>query len=946
MADKRLYNPKEIEAKWRERWEKDGVYRASDTGGKKAYVLDMFPYPSGAGLHVGHPKGYIATDSYSRMRRMQGYSVLHPMGWDAFGLPAEQYALANKVHPRKAVAENVARFKEQLSKIGLDYDWSREINTTDPEYYRWTQWIFLELFKKGLAYESYAPINWCPSCQTGLANEDLEGGKCERCGSEVIKKPMRQWVLKITDYADRMLEDLALLPKWPEHIREMQKHWIGRSEGAEIDFAIAGRSEKITVFTTRPDTLFGATFMVLAPEHPLIETLAGELTNEKEVFAYVSEARNKSELERQENKEKTGVELKGVKAVNPANGEEIPLFVADYVLGSYGKGAVMAVPSHDERDFAFAKKFDIPMRQVLEPIFYGQTDLDRVNPEKPFVERNAIAAIVKHWSEEKYIVLKWKKIAWYTFLTGGIEEGQSAEEALRSELLEETGYKNFRIARKLPSFHSMFFHGPKNENRFGHFQAFFVELIDDEREEVDASELAKHEALWLTEEEASKVMTAQSHYYLLDALDGFDGAQTGEGILVNSGAFDGMESEEAKQAITEKVGGRLTKTYRLQDWVFSRQRYWGEPIPLVHCEKDGVVPVPETELPVKLPDVEKYEPTGTGESPLAAIDEWVNTTCPTCGGPAKRETNTMPQWAGSCWYYLRYMDPHNDTKLVDPTKEKHWAPVDLYVGGAEHATRHLIYARFWHKFLYDIGVVSTVEPFMELHSVGLILAEDGRKMSKRFNNVVNPDDVIDEWGADAFRTYEMFMGPFKDTIAWSTKGLAGPRRFIEKIWYLQDRVVDTALDEATERLMHQTVKKVGEDIEGFAFNTAISSLMIYTNALHELKEVPKQAYETLILLVAPFAPHMAEELWETLGHAESLQMGPWPSYDASKIVSGTVTLVVQINGKRRGDIEVARDLSEADALKQAREDATVGKHIPENPERVIYVANRILNVIG
>lgn len=944
MADKRPYNPSEIEAKWQGRWASEKTYEASDTADKKAYVLDMFPYPSGSGLHVGHPKGYIATDTYSRLKRMQGHSVLHPMGWDAFGLPAEQYALANKVHPKKAVAENVARFKEQLGKIGLDYDWSRELNTTDPAYYRWTQWIFLQLFKKGLAYESYAPINWCPSCQTGLANEDLEGGKCERCGSEVIKKPMRQWVLKITDYADRMLEDLALLPKWPEHIREMQKHWIGRSEGAEIDFKVTGSEQPITVFTTRPDTLFGATFLVLAPEHPLLEASKDRIENVQEVFAYVTDAKNKSELERQESKEKTGVELKGVKAVNPANGTEIPVFVADYVLGSYGKGAVMAVPAHDERDFEFAKKFDLPITKVLEPIFYGKKETDRVHENEPFVERDAIFALVKHHSEEKYIVLKWKKIAWHTFVTGGIEAGQTPEEAARAEILEETGYKNLRLVRSLPKFHSKFFHGPKNENRFGHFESFLFELVDDEREPVSDAELEKHEALWLTKEEALPLITASSHHYILGTLDAEE-FYGDEGILVNSGKFDGMESKDAKEAITKAVGGRMAKTYRLQDWVFSRQRYWGEPIPLIHCESCGVVPVPEEELPVTLPEVEHYEPTGTGESPLAAIEEWVNVTCPKCGGKGKRETNTMPQWAGSCWYYLRYMDPHNDTALVDPSKEKHWAPVDLYVGGAEHATRHLIYARFWHKFLYDIGVVSTVEPFMELHSVGLILAEDGRKMSKRFNNVVNPDDVIAEWGADAFRTYEMFMGPFKDTIAWSTKGLAGPRRFLEKIWHLKDRVEDVPLDADTERLMHQTIKKVGEDIEGFAFNTAISSLMIYTNALHELPKIPKQAYEALILLVAPFAPHMAEELWETLGHAESLQKGPWPTYDPEKLMTSTVTIIFQVNGKKRAEVLVPRGIDEAGTLKILNENADLVKYL-QKVKRIVHVPDRIINVIS
>lgn len=944
MADTRPYNPKEIEEKWRKRWEESGVYQASDTGDKKAYVLDMFPYPSGAGLHVGHPKGYIATDAYSRMKRMQGHSVLHPMGWDAFGLPAEQYALQNKVHPRKAVEENVARFKEQLSRIGLDYDWSREVNTTDPTYYRWTQWIFLQLFKKGLAYESYAPINWCPSCQTGLANEDLDGGNCERCGSAVIKKPMRQWVLKITDYADRMLDDLELLPRWPDHIKEMQRNWIGRSEGAELTFSIAGGSEEVKVFTTRPDTLYGATFLVLAPEHPLVTVLGARMENVHAVMAYAKEAHDKSELERQENKEKTGVLLEGVRAINPATKEEIPVFVADYVLGGYGTGAVMGVPAHDERDHAFATKYGIEIRQVIEPLFYGAGD-DQVDQTKPFVERQAVAAIVKHPTEEKYLALKWKTIAWHTFITGGIEAGQTPEEAIRAEILEETGYTDLKLVRTFNKFHSKFFHGPKNENRFGHFHPFYFELQSEAQETVDDAEKAKHEPLWLTREECLKHMTVESNRYFLGLIDGSGDLYGGDGILVNSGEFTGLENEEAKAKITAFAGGTMTKTYRLQDWVFSRQRYWGEPIPLIHCEKCGVVPVPESDLPVTLPDVEHYEPAGTGESPLANITEWVNVTCSQCGGPGKRETNTMPQWAGSCWYYLRFMDPHNDTALVDPTKEKHWAPVDVYVGGAEHATRHLIYARFWHKFLYDNGVVSTPEPFTELHSVGLILAEDGRKMSKRFGNVVNPDDVIDEWGADAFRTYEMFMGPFKDTIAWSTQGLAGPRRFIEKVWYMQDKIDDSTLDEETERLMHATVRKVGDDIQSFAFNTAISTLMIYANALHALPKIPRSAYETLILLLAPFAPHITDELWEVLGHPDSLQKGPWPIYDEEKLVTNTALVIVQINGKKRGELTLPRDASEEDAVTAVRSDSALAPQIPENPTRIVYVANRILNFI-
>lgn len=775
------YDHTKIEKKWQKEWDSQGIYRSQDGATKpKAYVLDMFPYPSGDGLHVGHPKGYIATDIYSRHARMQGKNVLHPMGWDAFGLPAENFAIKNKIHPRKAVEKNVARFKEQLQKIGLDYDWSREINTTDPEYYKWTQWIFLKLLEKGLAYEAFEPINWCPSCQTGLANEDLDNGVCERCGSQVEKKPMRQWTLKITDYAERLLKDLDLLPEWQEHIKESQRNWIGRSEGAEIEFAIDGSTEKLKVFTTRADTLFGVTYMVISPEHPILAKLS--FTNKDAVAAYAKEAAAKSEIERTaEGKEKSGVKLEGVMAINPANGAKIPVYVADYVLAHYGTGAIMAVPAHDERDQQFAQKFGLPSIQVVA------------------------------------------------------------------------------------------------EN----------------------------------------------------------------GSLTNSSEFDGVAAEEAKAKMTAKYGVAKI-SYKLRDWVFSRQRYWGEPIPVVHCEKDGTVPIPYDQLPVKLPEVEHYEPTGTGESPLAAIESWVNTTCPKCGGAAKRETNTMPQWAGSSWYYLRYMDPKNDAALVDATKEKYWAPVDMYVGGAEHATRHLIYARFWHKFLKDIGVVSTEEPFNRLISVGLIMAEDGRKMSKRYGNVINPDDIVDTYGADTLRIYEMFMGTFTDAIAWKTSSLIGARRFLERAWRLQETFA-TEANADVERILNQTIKKVGEDIENFKFNTAISQMMIFVNVAEE-KGLTKEQYQAFITVLAPFAPHIADEIWHELGNTTSVNIAAWPKYDESKLLADTVTLAVQVNGKARAEITLPRDASQADAEKAAKEAAAKWLEGKE-PSRVIFVANRLVNLV-
>lgn len=797
-----MYDHKKIDAKWQKKWTETGIYAVSeiDMSHPKRYVLDMFPYPSGAGLHVGHPKGYVGTDVYARYSRAKGYAVLYPMGWDAFGLPAENYALKTKTHPSEATKANIKRYKEQLGKIGLSYDWNREINTTDPKYYTWTQWIFVKLFKKGLVYESNESINWCPSCKTGLANEDVDGNACERCGTMVEKKKLRQWVLKITKYADRLLSGLDNL-EWPESIKELQRNWIGRSEGSEIDFTITSDDIEIgsiAVFTTRPDTLYGVTYCVIAPEHPLIEKNAEHITNIDAVRAYVREAGSKTEIERiAEDGEKTGICIEGVEATHPITGEHIPVYVADYVLGDYGTGAVMAVPAHDERDFAFAKKYDLPIKTVISS----------------------------------------------------------------SDVVEGEVY-------------------------------------------------------------------------------------TGTGIMIASGEFNGMNSEAAQKAITEKACGKTVVKYKLRDWVFSRQRYWGEPIPIIHCEKCGAVTVPEKDLPVELPNVESYEPSGTGESPLVNMEEWVNTTCPTCGGPAKRETNTMPQWAGSSWYYLRYIDPHNPDVLVDPEKEKYWMPVDLYVGGAEHATRHLIYARFWHMFLHDIGVVSTEEPFAHLQHVGLIGGEDGRKMSKRFGNVVNPDDIIVEYGADAFRVYEMFMGPFGDGMPWSTENISGTRRFLEKYRrIISEKPVCETDSEHVSKVLHSTIKKVGEDIEKIRFNTAVSALMILTNVLTRTDAVSVKTKKVLTQLVAPFAPHLAEEAWESLGEAGSVTHASWPEYDEALIRMDTITIAVQFNGKTRGSVEIDVDASEDEVMKAISEDEKLSKHIPEKINKIIYIPGKIINIV-
>ncbi len=757
------YPFKDIEKKWQKRWEDEQTFRAVEDERfpkeKRRYVLDMFPYPSGAGLHVGHPEGYTATDIYCRYLRMNGYNVLHPMGFDAFGLPAENYAIQTGTHPAVTTYANIDRFRTQIKSLGFSYDWSREVITCDPEYYKWTQWIFLQLFKKGLAYEAEMPINWCPSCKTGLANEEVKEGHCDRCGTKVVRKRIRQWVLKITAYAERLLADLDKLD-WPEPIKLMQRNWIGRSEGASVFFKIEGYDEALEIYTTRPDTLFGATYMVLAPEHPFVPHITTP-EHRAAVEAYIEEAAAKSDLERTDlAKDKTGV-FTGAYAINPVNGARIPIWISDYVLISYGTGAIMAVPAHDARDWDFAKKFKLPIIQVV------------ARPGDP---------------------------------------------------------------------------GPFH------------------REPVECFE--------------------------------------GEGIAVNSGQFDGLPTAEFKQRITawleERGIGKKTVNYKLRDWLFSRQRYWGEPIPVVHCDRCGIVPLPEESLPLALPEVKSYTPTGTGESPLAAIPEWVNTTCPHCGGPAKRETNTMPQWAGSCWYYLRYLDPKNPNALADRSKIDYWMPVDLYVGGAEHAVLHLLYSRFWHKVLYDLGLVNTDEPFMRLVNQGMILGEDNQKMSKSRGNVINPDDIVENYGADAMRVYEMFMGPLEVSKPWSTAGLVGVSRFLERIWAISERpVVEEPLAPALEKLLHKTIKKVTDDTATLNFNTAISQMMIYSNELAKLETIPRAAWEPFVLLLVPYAPHLGEELWEKLGHEGSVSKASWPTYREELTHDEEKEIVVQVNGKVR-----------------------------------------------
>ena len=798
------YNPSEIEPKWQKKWEEAGVFHASNTSDKpKYYALIEFPYPSGQGLHVGHPRPYTALDVVSRKRRMEGYNVLYPIGWDAFGLPAENYAIKNHVHPEEITKKNIARFKQQIQSLGISFDWSREISTIDPKYYKWTQWIFLQLFKNGLAYKKEMSVNWCTSCKCVLANEEVVNGVCERCGSEVIHKVKSQWMLKITAYAQRLIDDLDLVD-YPDRVKTQQKNWIGRSEGAEVDFNTTA-GDKLTVYTTRPDTLYGATYMVVSPEHPFIEKWADKLQNLDAVRAYQAEAAKKSDFERTEvAKDKTGVRLEGVEAINPLTGTTIPIFISDYVLVSYGTGAIMAVPAHDTRDWEFAKKFDLPIIEV-------------------------------------------------------VKGGDVQKEA-------------------------------------------------------------------------------------------FTDCDTG--IMVNSGILDGMTVEEAKVRIKdylEETGiGHRKVNYKLRDWVFARQRYWGEPIPIVHCEKCGYVPIDESELPLVLPQVDSYEPTDNGESPLSKMTDWVNTTCPKCGGKAMRETDTMPQWAGSSWYFLRYMDPHNDESFASKEALNYWHQVDWYNGGMEHTTLHLLYSRFWHKFLYDIGQVPTAEPYAKRTSHGMILGENGEKMSKSRGNVVNPDDVVNEFGADTLRLYEMFIGDFEKAAPWSNAGIKGCRRFIERYWNLQSILVDgETIRPEMENSFHKAIKKVSYDIENLKFNTAIAALMALMNVIAEKGSINKAELSVFTMLLNPFAPHVTEEVWSEMKLGEGMVTEQiWPKYDESKCKDDVIEIVVQVNGKVRTRLSVAADIQKDDAIALAKAEDRIAAEINgKNVVKEIYVPGKLVNIV-
>jgi leucyl-tRNA synthetase len=1138
------YDPKTIEGKWQAKWEEQGAFSAHDDSEKpKYYCLIEFPYPSGQGLHIGHIRSNTAMDIVARKRRMEGYDVLYPMGWDAFGLPTENYAIKTGIHPREVTCQNTDNFRRQLKSIGFSFDWSREINTTDPGYFKWTQWIFLQMLKKGLAYKAKMMINWCPSCKIGLANEEVIDGKCERCGSETEKREKEQWMLAITKYADRLHDDLDTVD-YLEKIKIQQRNWIGRSEGTTVDFriiperrpkviiihgfegnpdigwkpwlkrtlegfgyevlspelpnaahpdfdetmdflerqtddfgpddvvighslgghfalklcerkkigkavlvaptiggfpmpyddwqkndpesdfescrrvleghpvdfsvvqasekrAVFGESDRgipithadllddswevtripnvghmsnevsvseildavvpaVSVFTTRVDTLFGCSYVVVAPEHPLIGeqlTVNSEqgtgLKNRVEVEKYIEETRKKSEMDRTaEGREKTGVRLEGLMAVNPINGEEVPVFVADYVLGDYGTGAVMAVPAHDERDFAFAKKYDLPVRNVIMPHL-----IDKKNPPregKKSVERNTIHALVRNPKDGKFLCLEWKQHPWTTFIVGGVEDGEDIVEAAKREVLEETGFSNLKYVKTLGGkVRGEYFAAHKDENRVANTSSLLFELVDETREQVAEDEAAKHSTIWLSLDEIrSREMACAELDFWLERLEGNEDAFVDDGALTDSGEFSGLSSAEAREKISEKLeadgNGKRVVKYKLRDWVFSRQRYWGEQIPVVHCEKCGIVALPESELPLELPEIDGgYSPTDTGESPLAKIESWVNTTCPTCGGPARRETDTMPNWAGSSWYFLRYADPKNGSALADLEKLKRYMPVDWYNGGMEHTTLHLLYSRFWNKFLYDIGVAPTSEPYQKRTSHGLILAEGGVKMSKSKGNVINPDDIVSDFGADTLRIYEMFMGPFDQHIAWGQNGLVGSRRFLERVWKLSAKVKGGAEDSrALLFALHGSVKKVSEDIEAMRFNTAVSSMMILVNAMEKESSISNDSFGRFLRILSPFAPHIAEELWEGIGNADSVSRAAWPEAEPAYLVLDTVKIVVQVNGKMRDSFEISAEASEDDLKARALGSDKVKPYLDgKEPKRVIVVPGKLVNVV-
>lgn len=932
-----------VEKKWQEYWENHHTFEAHiDKSKEKYYYLVEFPYPSGAGLHVGHVRSYTALDTLARKKRLMGYNVLFPMGWDAFGAPAEQYAIKNHIHPSIAVKENIKTFKSQIEKLGISFDWSREFATTDPEYYKWTQWQFLQFFKHGMAYKAKKNINWCPKCKMGLSNEDSSGGVCERCGTQVVQKEKEQWMLRMSDYAEDLIDGLNDTD-FQERTKVAQINWIGKSTGAEVDFKLKQVNEKLTVYTTRPDTLYGVTFMVIAPEHPYVDLYSGLIKNMNEVIDYREQTNKKTEFERtQLVKDKTGIKLEGLSAINPINNKEIPIYISDYVMMNYGTGAIMAVPAHDTRDYDFAKKFGIDIIQVLEE--------ETGTPHNDESKKNSIVAIVYDEKQDKYLTINWGNNGGRLFVGGTIKENESSLECAIREIAEETGYTDISLVKTAFKINHHYY--AYNKDKYFNIQAtpFLFTLNSDKMVSQNLDDDEKFQVEWVSKDIIQKEIVDELHKKSFEYTVN-ETAMVGDGIHINSDVLDGLHKEEAISKmisyLEEKGIGRKKTNYKLQDWIFTRQRFWGEPIPLIYCDDCGWVAVPDEDLPVLLPNVAEYEPTDDGESPLARIEEFVNTTCPHCGKPAKRETDTMPNWAGSSWYWLRYMDPHNDKEFASREALEYWGKVDWYNGGMEHATRHLLYARFWNQFLYNIGLVPNKEPFKVRASHGMILGEGGVKMSKSLGNVINPDDIVAEYGADTLRTYEMFIGDYEKEATWSEQGLNGCKRYLDRVVRLGEKVNDSLeYSSDLEKDIHKTIKKVTEDIDALKFNTAVSSLMILLNKMEKMDSISKKDYRTYLTLLNPIAPHITEELNEEYQLGSAICESSWPSYEEDKLVDSEKEIAVQVNGKVRATILVHIDDTDDIIKEKALSEDNVKKHI-EGKEivKIIVIKGKIVNIV-
>lgn len=946
------YIPSNIEPKWQEEWENSQIYNTDlDSDKQKFYLVAEFPYPSGD-LHIGHWFTFSIPDMVARFKRMQGFNVLYPFGFDAFGLPAENAAIKWGYHPKDWTYKNISAMREQLKLLGATFDWRYSVVSCDPEYYKWNQWIFLKMLEKGLAYKGKYLSNWCPSCQTVLANENVESGKCWRCGTEVIQKEIEQWFLKITDYASELEWPDAPKVDWPKSIREAQNNWIGKSAGVEVNFAVNGLKEVVTVYTTRPDTLFGVSFIAINPEHQLLEKLT-TASQKKAVDTYVEKAKKKSELERKENKEKTGV-FTGSYAIHPITKEEIPVWIGDYVLPGYGTGAVMGVPAHDERDLDFAIKNNLEVKPVIEPLFIQSTEPGGYKKNEPTVPREGIIAIVKHWSEDKYLNLKWKQVAWQTLLTGGIEEGQTPEIAAIEEVKQETGYQHPKVIKHLGTVNGLFYHVPKKENRLAHGHIIYLELEDNTQVPISEEESSKHEFEWLTLDQLEKSLTPDTHQYALRVFQSKKPqVYTDEGILINSGGFTGLSSSEAREKISNyleinQMGSSKTQ-YHLHDWSISRQRYWGTPIPIIYCEDCGMLPVPFEDLPVELPYNVEYAPKG--KPPLATDEEWLNVKCPKCGKPAKREAETMDTFFDSSWYFLRYLDPHNNEEIFNKNVVNKWAPLDIYFGGAEHTLGHTLYSRFFVKFLKDLGLLNFDEYALKRVNHGVILGPDGARMSKSKGNVVNPDEQVKKYGADAVRLYLAFLGPYDLVAPWDPNGINGVYRFLERIWDLSSKVSDHEFSNQDLNELHRTIKKVTLDIESIKLNTAVASLMEYLNYLSKkghIGTLSKIEFKTLLQLLAPFAPHITEELWEKMGESFSIHQTSWPDWEDKYLQTATINLVIQVNGKLRENIEVSSDLIEdqSEIEKIVKSNSKIQSWIEgKELKRFIYIPGKLVNLV-